>query len=276
MEDKNKSTDLRIWYGLTKQPFSDDIKAKDLFLRPCLDDLSNRVQFTIKSGFYFTIVGDVGAGKSSALRYVASQIPQKQVQIISITGGSWSFTELLRQIINAMGGSSRTGHQSTLFKLIDDGYTSIRESGKTPVIFIDECHLYNQDVFSQIHLLSQPAGSNGKIVPVIMCGQTVLLDRILGQYNKPLASRVMDGMILKGMSREETIGYIKHLLCNISGGSDDIMDEGVMNIIFQASGGIPRNINNLCLLSMRCAQNKGKKSVSIEDVRNVNRKWWEV
>lgn len=271
-----KPMDARIWFGLTKQPFSDDIKAKDLFLRQCLIDMNDRVQFAIRSGFYFTIVGEVGAGKSSALRYVASQIPPKQVHIINLTGGSWSFSELLRQTMTALGGTLRTSQQTTMLKTIYEGYVNIRESGKTPVLFIDEAHLFPGEVFSQIHLLSQPDMSSGRIVPIVMCGQTLLLERIMGQFNKPLASRVLDGYMLKGMTMDESVHYIRHHLITLAGASADIMDDNVMQMIHQSAVGIPRAINSICLTAMRDAMSKGQKTVSVDNIRVANRKWWEV
>ena len=148
--------DMRIWFGFRRLPFSQEVKADEMFLRPCMEEVCDRVAFAAQQGLMFAVIGDVGAGKSTALRYTFSRLPKKQYSVLQMTGGSWSFTELLRSCSNSMNVYTRTSQQTMMLKQIADGYASIRESGATPLLFIDEAHLFQQDVFRQLHLLAQP------------------------------------------------------------------------------------------------------------------------
>ena len=270
-----RTNDLRLWFSLKRLPFSDSLPAKDMFLRPALTEMAERVAFAVSSGYYYTVIGEVGAGKSTALRYVASRLPAQRVQIIDITGGGWSFTEVLRQTMGKLGSATRTGQPTTMLRTIYEGYSSIREGGKEPVVFIDEAHLFHPDVFSQLHLLSQPSLRDGKTVPVVLCGQMLLAERILSQYNKPLASRVVDGTNLRSMGIEETREYIRHHLVTLCGADPGIMDENIMTMVAQGSGGIPRQVNTLCLRAMQDAMEHSQHTIGVDNVRRASAKWWE-
>ena len=273
MEARNN--DIRTWFRLEKAPFTDQIKTSDLFLRESLENMYNEINFAIKNGCYYTVIGDVGSGKSTALRYAQSKLNSKEYQIINLTGGSWSFSEFLRQTMAAIGIPVRTGQQTTMLRMIYDGYKSIKESGKTPVLFIDEAHLYNPDVFHQIHLLSQPDKKTGQIVPIVLCGQSSLIDRLLEPFNKPLQSRILNGINIPNLSIEECGRYIEHHISVIAKGPSDLFDEGAKNLIMQSSGGLPRLINKFCLLAMNNAMSKKENTISSDNVRAINTKWWE-
>ena len=94
--------DMRIWFGFRRLPFSQEVNADEMFLRPCMEEVCDRVAFAAQQGLMFAVIGDVGAGKSTALRYTFSRLPKKQYSVLQMTGGSWSFTELLRSCSNSM------------------------------------------------------------------------------------------------------------------------------------------------------------------------------
>ena len=266
--------DLRNYFGLKAIPFSSDLKPNQLFLRPCMEEISSKMAFAIQNGMYFTLIGEVGAGKSTAIRYSLSKLSAKAYAPIPMIGGAWSFTELLRQCMQSIGISTRTSQQSRMLKEIKDCFASIRESGRTPLLVIDECQLFNNDVFSQLHILSQ-GDLSGRSIPVVLCGQELLFEKLSSPMNKPLYSRVLDGYNLSGLSMEECSRYIKHLVCNIAGGKDDLFEEQAMIAIYQASAGIPRNVNEICLKAMAATMAANQGTVTLDMVRIALKKWWE-
>lgn len=272
---QDKSLDLRNWFGFKKMPFAVDVSTKDIFLRECMPTISNKIRFAIQNSFYYVVIGDVGSGKSTALRYALSQLPPKQYEVLSIVAGNRSFSELLRQVASALGAATRAFQPTTILRFIYEGYASLRESGLTPVLFIDEAHLMPREALCQIHLLSQQSVNDTKVTPIILCGQESLFDSLRYPACKPIMSRVLDGFNLKSMSNEECNQYIMHQICNIGGGSDDIFDDLALKAIYQSSGGIPRKINAICILAMQKAMENQQTSVSPDVIREVTRNWWE-
>ena len=67
-------SNIRHFFGLKKDPFPQDVPVKDLFPIPALDPLEKRVLFAVEQKAITVITGDVGAGKSTSLRYISSRL----------------------------------------------------------------------------------------------------------------------------------------------------------------------------------------------------------
>lgn len=270
-----QQSDLRIHFSLTRQPFSPMLKTGELYVRPCMDEMAEQMEFAIANGFYYTVLGEVGAGKSTALSYALSRLGGKRFEIVSVVGCTASFPELCRQVLIGMNVSVRTGQLSRLLKTIGEAFASIFESGRTPVVVIDEAHLFNQEVFQQLHVVSQQVPAGKTPVPLVLCGQELLFERLSGPFSKPLMSRIMDGCNLSGMSQAECAEYIEHHLGRLCGGRSGIFDQKAVVALSQSTAGIPRRINETALLAMRNAMRAGRTEVVLEDVRKASGNWWD-
>ena len=69
--------DIRGAFGLTAYPFRMNLKPKELYMRPYMDEIRDRITFAASSGLYFVMTREVGAGKSTAMDYALSTLPQK-------------------------------------------------------------------------------------------------------------------------------------------------------------------------------------------------------
>ena len=124
-----KSIDIRNWFGFKKLPFAVNVSTKDIFLTKNIQDMSGKVRFAIQSGFYFVVIGDVGSGKSTAMRYALSQLPPKQYSVATVIASDRSFPEFLRQCANAIGAPTKAFQHTTVLRTIFECYDSMRESG---------------------------------------------------------------------------------------------------------------------------------------------------
>jgi general secretion pathway protein A len=57
-----------------------------------------------------------------------------------------------------------------------------------PVLVIDEAHLLKRSVFTQLHTLAQFEFDSKPVMPMILCGQDFLLDHLMANSVRPLAS----------------------------------------------------------------------------------------
>ncbi len=267
--------DMKHYYGFHQQPFASHMPIDQLYKLTGMVDINQRCVFAISNAMVFVIIGEIGAGKSTALRYTISQLSHKQYQILQIFGGCWSFVELLRQCMDALGLHTRTNQQTTMLKQIFELFFQIRSDGRTPVLFIDEANLFKPDVFSQLHLLTQQSPDTPVFLPIILCGQASLFDKLRHPFARPLFNRVMSGYNLKNMSQEECIGYIQHQLAIAASSSANIFSEQALIAVSQASGGIPRNINTICLLAMRHAIDHSINTITPEVIRIITQEWWQ-
>ncbi|MCF7945356.1 MAG: AAA family ATPase [Spirochaetia bacterium] len=271
----NGNHDIKTYYGFHRQPFASHLPIDQLYQLTSMINIGERCLFAISNALVFVIIGEIGSGKSTALRYTISHLSEKHYQILHIIGGSWSFVELLRQSMNALGVYTRTNQQTTMLKQIYEAFSQIRSDGREPVLFIDECDLFKQNVFSQLHLLCQQNPDDSRILPIVMCGQDTLFEKLRHPYARPLMSRVMNGFNLRSMSQQECIGYMKHHLTDIAGGQEGIFSDQALIAVTQASGCIPRNINTICLLALKHGMDQQLKNITPEVIRLVTKEWWQ-
>ena len=65
----------RTFFGLSREPFGFDLTLKEILKTPALSAVQDRFDYTIRLGGIALITGDIGSGKSTALRYVSASSP---------------------------------------------------------------------------------------------------------------------------------------------------------------------------------------------------------
>jgi len=257
---------LRHFYGLKKDPFPQNIPVKDLFPLPALAPLKQRVFFAIQQKAISVITGDVGSGKSTSLRYVASQCHQSEYHIIPVVGGEYGLMELYRQILMAFGIEFHSYQISFMIQKIREQILEIASRKVTPILIIDEAHLFKRNVFTQLHTLTQFEFDSKPVMPVILCGQDGLMDNLMLSAVRPLASRVLGVNKLEALKKEVMAEYLNHHL-KLAGLNKNIFSEESVFAIHQSTGGILRRANSIAKTAMLAAAMEEQQTVSAEHVR---------
>ena len=108
---------------------------------------------------------------------------------------------------------------SIMFKEVQDNLKEILARHVTPILVIDEAHLLKEEVFGQLHLLSQDSYDSNPLLPTILCGQDILLDKLMTPSSRPFASRIFGRSHLEAIRKEVMFDYIAHHL-RIAGTED--------------------------------------------------------
>jgi general secretion pathway protein A len=191
------------FFAFQKEPFAQDIKVTDLFPLPSLNGVSERIKFAVELGAVTVLTGDVGAGKSTSLRYASSQMHPSRYKIILVIANSGTVMELYRHIGLALNVETRSPSFTTVIKTVRNALGEIISRKETPVIIIDEAHLIRLEVFGQIHALLQFDFDSKPLVPLILAGHNTLMDKLLYHTSRPLASRVVGKSHLEGLKLKE-------------------------------------------------------------------------
>ena len=65
----------RIFFELQREPFLADIPHKDILVTASIKGVQERIRYAVELGAVALITGEIGSGKSTALRYVAGTLP---------------------------------------------------------------------------------------------------------------------------------------------------------------------------------------------------------
>lgn len=259
-------SNIRHFYGLSRDPFPQNINIKDLYHLPSMRPMEERVMFSINQKAISIITGDVGSGKSTSLRYVASKCHDSEYHKINIIGGNYSLMELYRQILLSFGISFHSYQISIMFTKIRELIREIATRKVIPLLIIDEAHLFRDAVFAQLHTLLQFEYDSSPIMPMILCGQETLIDKLMSTNSRPLASRVLGRTHLEALNKDIMEKYLLHHL-QIAGCKKKVLSEESIFAIHQGSGGILRKANSLAKAAMIAAVYEEANIISAEHVR---------
>lgn len=257
----------RAFYGLTKEPFGSEISIKEILETPVLKDVKNRFDYAVRLGAVALVTGEIGSGKSTALRYAAGHLHPSAYCVFHIVATSGSIIELYRQILGEMGTDTASFSKAVLLKRIRREIMEIVGNKKIhAVLVIDEASLLRMDVLAEIHTLCQFEQDSKPWLPLIMAGQLNLVDKLSYRSSMPLASRVVAKAHLVSVNRQGMEAYLNHHLA-IAGVKTPLFDETAITAIHQGSGGLFRKANHLARGALIAAAHEQTSSVSANHVR---------
>ena len=142
----------------------------------------------------------------------------------------------------------------------------IRNRKQIPILIVDEAHLLRSEVFEQIHTLMQFNFDSTPIMPLIFCGQDILLDKLLYHSSRALASRIIGKTYLEALNIKAMTGYINHHI-EVAGIKDKLFAEESILAIHQGSGGLLRKANILAQGALLAAAKSESHIVLPDHVR---------
>jgi len=253
-------------WNLSREPFGADLPVDKLFALPDLKPFVERFDYAISLGASTVITGEVGSGKSTSLRYASSRLHPSEYRLLSIIATTGSMVELLRQICFAFGAPPLSSSSAKLYQLVRELLHGVTDKKQTAVLVIDEAHLLRTEVFAQLHLVSQDAFDSRSLLPIVLSGQEILIDKLLYHPCRPFASRVMGRTHLQALQLKDMQAYLRHHL-ELAGATKDLLSEEAVLAIHQGSGGLLRRAGALARGALLAAAQERCPVVSAEHVR---------
>jgi general secretion pathway protein A len=257
---------LTTAWGFNREPFPQDVPVAELYPLPGLQPFLSRFQYAVEQQLSTVITGEVGSGKSTSLRAAAATLHPTQYRVLSIVATTGSLMELLRQIALALGDPPVSSSVAKTLATVRALLSEILAKHQVPVLIIDEAHLLRLDVFSQLHTVTQVDFDSRTLLPIVLSGQTALIDRLLYHTSRPFASRIVGRSHMEALQREHMAAYLSHHL-SISGGKPELFSPDAITAIHQSSGGLLRRAGALARGALLAAASEHCPLVAAEHVR---------
>ncbi len=254
------------FFGLSREPFGSDLKVEEILKTEAVLSVRDRFDYAVRLGAMAMITGEVGSGKSTALRFATSRLHRSEYRLIWVTAGGGSILELYRQIAWELETETASYSRAALSRIIRKSILDLVAKKQKVVLTIDEASLLRLEVFSELHSLTQFEGDSKPILPIILAGQNNLLDKLYWRTSLPLSSRVVARSHLQGVDRQGMEDYLNHHL-RIAGIDHSLFSEQAVTAIHQGSGGLFRRANHLARGALIAAASEKCQQVSPEHVR---------
>ena len=256
----------RSFFGLSREPFSSELKVDEILQTPSVLSVADRVEYAIRLGAMALITGEVGSGKSTALRFAISRLHPSEYRLLWVTAGGGSILELYRQIALTLEVETSSFSRAVLTRIIRRAILELTGKKQKVVLLIDEASLLRLEVFAELHTLTQFEGDSKPLLPILLAGQNNLLDKLYWKTSLPFSSRIIARSHLKGADRQGMEDYLNHHL-RIAGLNHPVFSEQAVTAIHQGSGGLFRKANHLARGALIAAAAEKCPQVSAEHVR---------
>ncbi|HHT9137359.1 MAG TPA: ExeA family protein [Candidatus Wunengus sp. YC60] len=263
--------DVLRHFGLENDPFFDIMDFMDIWVSPRIKVVERRVYDTIRRHGIMAIVGDIGAGKTTFLRYVLTKmLKEKNIKIIypdrmdrkELNGAS-----LTQSVITQLGGQriprSAVERDALARKLLEENV----RMGSNPVLILDEAHDLREEAYIALKRLWD-SGMIFKLLSIILVGQGgfdstntpyELMDRLQNNpFIREFAERcyVIDMGSLNGSMAQ----YLDFRFKKIGGDIHKVFSDKSLAILSKRAD-VPQLANNIAIRAMANAFRDGKRLV---------------
>jgi general secretion pathway protein A len=260
------------YYKLAEQPFGVTPDPRFLYLSETHREAMASVQHSIGSGRGFTaLIAEPGMGKTTVLFNLLQQL-EGATKTAFLFQSQDSPRNFLRNLLLDLGIEDDGQDLVRMHVKLNECLVRETSRGNHLVVVVDEAQNLNEPVLEVVRMLSNFETSREKLMHIILSGQPQLAAKLALPQLQQLRQRVSIVARLQPFQAADTRAYIEHRL-KAGGYREDIplFTDRAFSLIAEYSGGIPRNINNICFnaMSFGCAiKRKTIHAAAVEEVLN--------
>ncbi len=243
---------LRSHWGFTRTPFTKDLAPSMLHRHPGHAEAVARISWCVEEAAIGVITGEVGAGKTVAVRAALAELDDSRHTVIYMGNPAVGARGLYWAIVSRLGGVPRFLKAALISQATEALAAEAAERGRRVVLVVDEAHLLGPDQLEELRLLTNADMDATSPFALVLAGQPTLRQRLrLGAF-AALDQRVALRYALPPMSRPDTGEYLAHHM-RLAGRSDTLFSDDAIARIHKASRGLPRAVNNLAVQALIAA-----------------------
>ncbi len=145
---------LCSYWGLSRTPFRRDLAPSMLHRHAGHTEAVARIRWCINETALGVLTGEVGAGKTVALRAALADLDPSRHTVIYLPNPSIGSRGLYAAIVTALGGIPRFHTAALIAQAMDHLATENHERGRAVILAVDEAHLLDHTQLEQLRLLT--------------------------------------------------------------------------------------------------------------------------
>lgn len=274
------------FFGFAEKPFTITPNPRFIFLSKNHKEVFAHLLYGVRTHCGFIeITGEVGTGKTTALRTLLNQLESDSYRLAFIFNPSLSALELLRGINAEFGIESAATSAGELLGALNHFLLQENAAGRTVVLVIDEAQNLQPAVLEQIRMLSNLETETDKLIQIILVGQPELGAMLERTELRQLSQRITVRYHLRPMDFDDARAYIGHRLEVAGSRAAGLFTPRAMKRIFRYSRGYPRLINILCDRSLLIGYTENSREITVgmvdTAIRELQRQvrpqsWWRL
>ena len=236
------------FYGLTGRPFQltpdPAFYFESLTHRKALSYLS----YGLAQGEGFVVItGEVGAGKSTLVAHLMATIDPARLTAAQVVTSKLDGDEIIHVVAQAFGLIVEGHDKASALGAIEAFLHDEARAGRRCLLIMDESQNLAFEALEELRMLSNFQLGSHPLLQTLLLGQPEFRAMIQDHPQlEQLRQRVIAAHHLDAMDAAEVQPYIEHRLRCVGWTGNPAFDQRVFAELFEASGGVPRRINQIC------------------------------
>jgi len=236
------------YFGFSERPFELTPDPKFLYLSRGHIEMLAALTYGIheRRGF-ITIIGEVGTGKTILINAALERLDEN-TKVAVIFNTDMTFDQMLHMALVdlRLAKADETLHKVQALNRLNAFAIKQLPWGGNVAFIVDEAQNLDRRSMENLRLLSNLETHKHKLVQIVLSGQPELDAKLNDPELRQLAQRISLRRYITPLSEKETYEYIQHRLAVAHYQGPSLFNGKVQKLVWNYSGGVPRNINILC------------------------------
>ena len=257
------------FFGMEHTPFVRNVPPEALYESRAMRDALGRLAYAADKQLFAVVTSDPGCGKSTLIRKFCASLEKDRYILLYLSDSKLTPRWFYKGLLDQLGIESRC-YRGDAKRQLQKQIEVIRGvQHKKVVCVLDEAHLLEKETIEEFRFLLNYRFDSMSPLALILVGQTELWDEKLNrQRYAAVRQRIDISCVLPHLDRSETEEYIRSHLY-YAGCSSEIFSVPAIDMIYDLSVGIPRQIKRICEKSLMFSFQQQRRIIDDHAVKFV-------
>ncbi len=220
---------------------------------------------------FIVVTGEVGAGKTTVLRALLASLNRNNVVVGHIVTTQLDAEDTLRMVGAAFGFRVKDLPKAELLIALEAFLLGQTNQGKRCLLIVDEAQNLSASALEELRMLSNYQLGNVALLQSFLVGQPEFREILRRPEMEQFRQRVTASSHIGPLDAAETQAYIEHRLKCAGSTGKPSFEDGIFDLVFSASHGLPRRINTVCDRLLLLGYLANRTHLTLADAREVVR-----
>jgi general secretion pathway protein A len=195
---------------------------------------------------FIVITGEVGAGKSTLVAHLMAMIDPARLTAAQIVTSTLDGEEIVHVVAQAFGLLIEGHDKASALGAIESFLHEEARAGRRCLLIVDESQNLAITALEELRMLSNFQLGSHPLLQTLLLGQPEFREMLQHDAGlEQLRQRVIATHHLSAMEPKEVQPYVEHRMTCVGWAGNPAFDERLFGEIYDATGGIPRRINQI-------------------------------
>lgn len=251
------------YFGFKQRPFAAAPLPKWYFPASSIDAARQRLARCLEraAGIGF-LSGAAGTGKTLLLQVLAENFSDRFLVGLVPAGPLSTRRELLQAILFELGLPYANKEEGELRLALLEHLRRGEHHKAGLLLLIDEAHALPTVLLEELRLMTNWLHHGEPLVRLVLAGSLDWEERLAAPELQALSQRLAARCYLEPFDKAETSDYVRFQVAVAGGQVEQVFQPEAIAVVYQASDGIPRLINQLCDHALTLAYANDRRPVT--------------